>query len=357
VRSGKRKPVRSNVRRPNGTPAAVPFKIASYAEQVRRLRALAKEALKHYSLKPRSIMLLNHGENTTFKITDTRGKRYNLRVHRLGYHSKAGIREELKWMRTLQGIPGVQVPVPVLTRNGQAIVTLSSGDPETLDGPRQCDLLAWVGGSFKSSGFKQAHFFALGKAIATIHRKSSRVRTTRKYWHADGLLGPRPKFGSIRSLKGISSQERALLERGRKALLARLKRYERQFPERLGMIHADLHFGNILWQKSGFGIIDFDDSGHGFRMYDLAVTCWAITQRKIFARKDKKPLIAALLEGYSSTLPMDAEDREILRTLILTRELVMLGWLHSRSDNPKLVPYVKVSLKRNLKDLAAFLRG
>jgi Ser/Thr protein kinase RdoA (MazF antagonist) len=50
-----------------------------------------------------------------------------------------------------------------------------------------------------------------------------------------------------------------------------LQRFERRFPERLGLIHADLHFGNFLDTGAGPAAIDFDDCGRGFLAYDLAV--------------------------------------------------------------------------------------
>jgi Ser/Thr protein kinase RdoA (MazF antagonist) len=61
------------------------------------------------------------------------------------------------------------------------------------------------------------------------------------------------------------------LDLARRRLLTRLRRIERKRPERLGVIHADLHFGNLLRTRDGMSAIDFDDCGRGFYAHDLAV--------------------------------------------------------------------------------------
>jgi Ser/Thr protein kinase RdoA (MazF antagonist) len=117
------------------------------------------------------------------------------------------------------------------------------------------------------------------------------------------------------------------------------------------MLHADLHFGNLLWQKDGIGIIDFDDSGFGFRMYDLAVTSWMINRNRKIPYSNKLRLKQALLEGYATVIPIDSHDSKLLNTLITTRELVLLGWLLRRQDNPKLRPFMGKALQRNRQTL------
>ncbi len=46
------------------------FEKASYLSQLHRLRALAELALTKYPVRVKKIEFINHGENTTFKVTD-----------------------------------------------------------------------------------------------------------------------------------------------------------------------------------------------------------------------------------------------------------------------------------------------
>jgi Ser/Thr protein kinase RdoA (MazF antagonist) len=59
----------------------------------------------------------------------------------------------------------------------------------------------------------------------------------------------------------------------------------------------------------------------------------------------------ALLEGYATVIPIDSHDSKLLNTLITTRELVLLGWLLRRQDNPKLRPFMGKALQRNRQTL------
>ena len=62
-----------------------------------------------------------------------------------------------------------------------------------------------------------------------------------------------------------------------------------------GLIHADLHLGNALFQRGEVKLIDFDDCGTGPRLYELAVALWELRDRPDYpAYRD------ALLAGYSA---------------------------------------------------------
>ena len=44
----------------------------------------------------------------------------------------------------------------------------------------------------------------------------------------------------------------------------------------VGLIHADLHLGNAVFEGDHVKLIDFDDCGTGPRLYDLAVALWEL---------------------------------------------------------------------------------
>ena len=64
--------------------------------------------------------------------------------------------------------------------------------------------------------------------------------------------------------------------------------------ETFGLIHADLHLDNTLFAAGEARLIDFDDCGFGFRMYDVAVALWELRHRGDYAAfRD------ALVDGYT----------------------------------------------------------
>jgi len=110
-----------------------------------------------------------------------------------------------------------------------------------------------------------------------------------------------------------------------------------------------LHFGNVVSTGKGIGAIDFDDGGFGFHAYDLVIPY--ISVQHALGKKRKHLLQTyknALINGYKSKRNWDPEDEKIFEELVKARKLLMLGWLNSRSDNPKLKSYLKKSIKNVL---------
>jgi Ser/Thr protein kinase RdoA (MazF antagonist) len=186
-----------------------------------------------------------------------------------------------------------------------------------------------------------------------LHQASRKWRfEARRYWDAEGLLGRSATLGHVGRVPGASAAQRASLLRANQRCLARLHRFERAFPDRLGAIHGDLHQRNFILTGAGIAAIDFDDCGFGFRVYDLAVPLMTFGRlRSPVPGPVKRALREAMVEGYRRHMPWDRHDEALLDTLILTRDLAMLGWLASRSDHPQ----PKANIPRALARIVAML--
>ena len=53
-----------------------------------------------------------------------------------------------------------------------------------------------------------------------------------------------------------------------------------QGPNVFGLIHADAHLDNVLFDGQQARLIDFDDCGFGYRIYDVAVALWELRHRR-----------------------------------------------------------------------------
>ena len=100
-----------------------PFDALPQAEKLACLRELAEGALAYYDVGAASApVLLNLSENATYRIDDfSTGRRWALRVHREGYHSKNAIASELAWATALRADGVVTTPVPLPGRDGKLI--------------------------------------------------------------------------------------------------------------------------------------------------------------------------------------------------------------------------------------------
>lgn len=139
-----------------------------HAEQLRRLLLLAETAVERYDLPSGvSVKMINLSENATYKVEDgVSGRKWALRVHREGYHSKNAIASELAWCIALRREADVLTPVPVSGKDGALIQVVAH---ELLPRPRHIVLFDWESGSEPAEN-DVAGFEILGETAARMHR-------------------------------------------------------------------------------------------------------------------------------------------------------------------------------------------
>lgn len=245
-----------------------------------------------------------------------------LRLHRLGYQTKEAIQSELWWCRALaeRGLP---VACAIQSSSGDLLETLSSG--------RFASVVSWVDGQplgeagvrlTGSAGEKEARHRALGALVARVHQATDQLTLpdwfARPSWDRDGLTGEAPFWGRFWEHPLLSPDQRDILMKGRKFLRERLA--TTQSPT--GLIHADVLRENIFVNNGSLSLIDFDDSGFGFRWYDLGT----VLSQDLY-EPDYEMLRAALLDGYASVL---AVDRAEVDTFTMARTLASVGWAAPR---------------------------
>jgi Ser/Thr protein kinase RdoA (MazF antagonist) len=98
-------------------------------------------------------------------------------------------------------------------------------------------------------------------------------------------------------------------------------------PDAIGLIHSDLHLGNVLFYDGEARAIDFDDCGFGYWAYDFAaplVDSWHGEQFDGF--RD------ALLDGYSRVRQVPEGQVGHLDTLIAARIARLALWATARAQ-------------------------
>jgi Ser/Thr protein kinase RdoA (MazF antagonist) len=98
-------------------------------------------------------------------------------------------------------------------------------------------------------------------------------------------------------------------------------------PERFGLIHADLRLANLLVSSDRLNVIDFDDCGNGWFLYDFASAV------SFFETDPIVPYLAdRWRDGYRSVALRSAEEEAMLPTFILLRRILLLAWVASHSE-------------------------
>ena len=283
----------------------------------------AEVAAAHWPQITSTPELFMQRENIVFRVQTTIGP-HALRLHRPGYHSPAALKSELDLMAMLAG-QGVRVPTPAPSSTGALLVPV---------GDRHASLLSWLPGQpMRRAGHplaltgpaRTALYHAIGAQMARLHALTDAWTPppgfTRPRWDRDGLVGDQPFWGPFWTLTDTAHLTQ-VRDRARAALDAAPN------PD-FGLIHADIGNENVLTDGPHVHFIDFDDSGFGYRLFDLATTLY-----KAADEPDFPALQAALLAGYAENRPLP--DLTLLPLFIVLRSLTYLGWIATRSDDPTL---------------------
>ena len=307
------------------------FEKLDHEQQQAALAELANAALELWPLggSP-SAKLINLSENATYVVEGAEGgRRYALRVHRAGYHSLEAIASELAWAQALRASGIVVTPDPVPGRDGKLIQV--KGLPG-MDAPRKIVLFQWEFGVEPGIGDDlEGPFETLGAVTARMHahaRDWERPKGfTRLTWNFETSLGESaPHWGRWRDGMGLDAEKEELFGRTVAAIGRRLAAYGKR-PERFGLIHCDLRLANLLIDKDIVKVIDFDDCGFGWFMYDAA------TPVSFYEHEPQVPgLIEAWVRGYRSVAPLSAEDEAEIPTFVMLRRLLLVAWIGSHNE-------------------------
>jgi Ser/Thr protein kinase RdoA (MazF antagonist) len=292
-----------------------------------RLDAIAADALRHYDLGPDPrLTLLSVSENATYRVDDAAtGTRTVLRVHRRGYHTEDAIRSELAWVRALRDDGAVRTPGVVETKRGLEIAVARHPDGEA----RHVAMFDWLPGAEPSDDLVGS-FAELGAITARLHLHARGWRRpagfTRFTWNWETCLGPDGHWGHWSAGPAVGPAERELFERTAQVVRERLAAFG-SGPDRFGLIHADMRLANLLLHGSDIHVIDFDDCGLGWYLYDLAGSLSFIEHQP-----EVPELIDAWVRGYRGIASLSAEEEAELPTFVMLRRLQLIAWIGSHAD-------------------------
>lgn len=267
--------------------------------------------------------LVSERENAVYRADLPEGPAA-VRLHRPGYQTLAAIGSELDWMRALADA-GMAVPEPL-------------AGPVVLETGRVATAVRWVEGAPLGEGGvplagtpleQVARFRAVGRAMARLHVVSDALDLgpafERHAWDIDGLLGDDPLWGRFWESPALSPPERALVLEARRLARLQLEVHAAEGAD-FGLIHADLLRENVLLRGDEVILIDFDDAGWGFRLYDLAVF---MTQNE--DAPNFEALKAAAIDGYGELRPLSPKQVALIPMLTMLRRFASMGWIVPRA--------------------------
>lgn len=285
------------------------------------------------------IRLINISENLTYLVEAKGTYKSILRVHRPGYRSQKEIVSELLWLAELQAENLISVPTAVNGINGSVIQNLTT--VTTSKQPMNLVLFEFIDGSHPEETEDQQDLFcSLGQMAATLHIQNQRWLKPdnfyRQHWNLETIFGAKPLWGKWQSAPGISGEILSLLKRAEVELANHLLAFGTN-KKNYGLIHADMRLANLLVKNDQLTLIDFDDCGFGWYLYDFAASASFMENHP-----QLKSYQQAWIEGYNKISKLSKYEERMLDSFVMMRRLALLAWVgsHAESDEPRrLAPY------------------
>lgn len=355
--------------------------------------------------KETTLKLLNFSENATFLAEWGEDNRRILRVHRIEFAEKNNIRTELNWIQAVLKDTSLNVTTPIESTDGNLIETIetkemnekrhvvcfeyvegkapkdSSDDNEKLAGllnsmekiPTWITFPLFKGAAVLNArtGKKQKNsqlteddrkmYRTLGEIAATLHKQSKDWEVPEWYdrmeWDWEGTFGTEWNnfYGAdYRDTECLSARDINTLNSCVTVMKHRLNIYGKS-ADRYGMIHSDLRMANLLKKGDKITVLDFDDCGRGWYMYDIAGIVALMEHRA-----DINEVVREVVKGYETVREVSDADIGELPTFIMMRRIGMLQSLNYRlgdvmtgdGDEIDLTPEVLVYYAKGTVELA-----
>lgn len=294
-----------------------------------------------YTLEPAFLIhLLWYSENVIYKISFPFAAPRVLRIHRTGYHTEEEMAGELLWMDELSRETDIRLPRVYKGKNGRVLQHFISvkGNRYTVS------MISFLEGSAVQDLSPRRLLPTIrdiGRITAEMHLESVRHLTRqdspdpaaqaafpklrRMTWDQENFFGKTAVWGTWRDDASLSDQERDIFSGAEQKICRQLDLYGRT-PAHYGIIHADLHVKNVIQYRGENQVIDFDDFGYGFYLYDLGCTLVTFSE-------GLPELVRAWDEGYESVRPLTEQERKMLPMFVLLRRMMRLAWLTSHGDS------------------------
>jgi len=233
-----------------------------------RARKVALSALLQYDLEWVSIRFIQLSDTITYKIETNTANRYLLRIHS-DQLSKEEIRSELALLQSLNKSDALHVPEPLASCNGSYVLEI-----DTEEGYRRpyVTLMRWVDGEHASEEFTDSTVYQMGVMMGKLHEAAAGFVApsdfVRPIWEAESFNRQMAKLGQYYGCF-LSEEAWTSYQAAADKIVTKLGVMERS-GNNYGLIHGDLHSGNIVFKDGVPYPIDFGRCGFGYFLYDMA---------------------------------------------------------------------------------------
>jgi Ser/Thr protein kinase RdoA (MazF antagonist) len=270
-----------------------------------------------WDIPPATARLINISENKTYLLEGVDFKAV-LRVHRKNYNTERAIESELEWSAALP----LDTPTPISGRDGKPVQT---------DNGHFMVLFHFIEGAHPDENDDlTGSFQELGRIAAQTHIHSHSwqqpANFERMSWNLAAVFGGSAHWGDWRAAPNVTNDIRRILERVERVVTHRLNAFG-QTQENYGLIHADMRLANLLVEGDKTRLIDFDDCGFGWYLYDFAAAVSFIEDHPQIP-----DLRMAWVSGYRESRTLSEGEVFEIDSFVMLRRMALLAWIGSHME-------------------------
>lgn len=280
------------------------------------------QALEQYALDIVRHEHVRTSENIVLKLWTAAGRPCALRIRKTPGPGSAEVLSELVVLHEFSARTGTIVPAPLPARDGRLFCTVAVADEIYL-----CVIFNWVPGVHVAADqITPAQMAAMARAVAQLHDFSATFRPpadfVRPAYGDEWFFGPNTWSADSDFVALLPPDAATCLQKANAVIHNRLENFPRT-PDTFGLIHYDLHPGNFLFQENAAHLIDFDECGFGWYLFDLAHTLFEFIENPRFP--EFRDLALAEYAAVRSGTPVRESDLQLFLAL---QGIAYLNWLH-----------------------------
>ncbi|CAB9515302.1 Aminoglycoside phosphotransferase [Seminavis robusta] len=300
------------------------------SNQVLPTDTIAETVANQYNVgTPIQCQLIRAGFNHNYVVEMENQTKYVLRVYlndKYYIQSPDDFRFELEmtdYLATQHGIPTVR---PIQSNTGDWLSHIQFENDNGTTHTRHAALFEFAQGiEAEEMQFTPAHYHILGELQARMHQALDEYPNSNQYqrYHQDvsTYLLHKPLEILQQELSKCNSNNKETqnnhldffqptAQAMRDLLTLTLKKETPYY----GLIHGDLHPGNLFWDDTTqtFTVIDWDHSSYGWRIYDAAA----------MIRSDGIPFF---LTGYQTVRPFSTQEKRLIPLFRMLRQIWDFG--------------------------------
>lgn len=276
------------------------------------------QILEHYDINVVSHEHLRTSENVVIKLLSDDGRSYALRIRKIIGAYQEQIMSELIVLRDFSEQTRADIPAPMATRSGKLFCIVNDDGNDFM-----CIVFSWVGGvHLGGHEITPQHMASMARSVAQLHCFSSSYKPpanfVRPVYDDDWFFGDKSWTASGEFVGRLDPAEASYLRKANDSIRARLTQYPKS-AETFGLIHYDLHVGNFLFAGDRANMIDFDECGFGWYLFDLAHILFEFIEDARFEAFKK---VAA--ENYGAGAYSDSD----LNLFLALQGIAYMNWMY-----------------------------